>query len=67
MVKHGLTTHPTKDSAPPFMFKIVGKFKDYLTRQLKEAVILGNKANSLNRKGEFSSCSIKEPLYQGWP
>ena len=44
MVKHWFTTHPTRDTAPPF--------------RLKEAVILGNKPNSLNSKGEFVNCSI---------
>ena len=40
IVKHWFTTHPTLDTAPPFRFRIVGKFKDCLTRQLTEAVIL---------------------------
>ena len=31
---------------------------DCLTRQLKEAVILGGKPNSLNSKGEFGRCNI---------
>jgi hypothetical protein len=58
MVKHWFTTHPTMDTAPPFRFRVVGKFKDCLTRQLKEAVILGNRPNSLNSKGEFGNCTI---------
>ena len=52
------TSHPTLEEAPPFMFKLVRKFKDCLTRQLKEAVILGGKPLSLNSKGEFGNCTI---------
>ena len=40
VVKHWFTIPPSMDTPPPFRFKIVGKFKDCLTRQLKEAVIL---------------------------
>ena len=58
MVKHWFTSHPTLNEAPPFRFEIIGKYKDCLTRQLKEAVILGGKPNSLNSKGEFGGCSI---------
>ena len=58
MVKHWFNTHPTLDKAPPFRFKIIGQYKDCLTRQLKEAVILVKKPNSLNSKGEFGGGSI---------
>ena len=58
MVKHWFTSHPTLDIALPFRFKIIGKYKDCLTRQLKEAVILGKKPDSLNSKGEFGGGSI---------
>ena len=58
MVKHWFTSHATLEEAPPFRFKLVGKFKDCLTRQLKEAVILGGKPLSLNSKGEFGNCTI---------
>ena len=50
MVKHWFTSHSLLENPPPFRFKIVGKYKDCLTRQLKEAVILGGRPNS---KGEF--------------
>ena len=53
MVKHWFTSHPLQENTPPFRFKIIGKYKDCLTRQLKEAVVLGAKPKSLNSKGEF--------------
>ena len=58
IVKHWFTTHHALDEAPSFKFKILGRYNDCMTRQLKEAVILMNKPNSLNSKGEFGRCEI---------
>jgi hypothetical protein len=58
MVKHWFTSHPALDVAPPFRFEVIGRFKDCLTRQLKEAVMLQSIPNSLNSKGEFGRCEI---------
>ena len=50
--EHGLSTVP-----PPFSFKIVASHKDALSRQLHEAVLIGNRG-TLNRKSEFASNRI---------
>ena len=39
MVKHWLTSHEDEETCPDFKFKIVGKFKDCLSRQVTEVVI----------------------------
>ena len=59
MVKHWFTSHPELDKAPTFRFEVIRKFKDCLTRQLKEAVMLQSMPNSLNSKGEFGRCEIQ--------
>ena len=51
-------THPSLYEAPPFKFELIGRFKDYFNRQLKEAVMLQSIPNSLNSKGEFGRCEI---------
>ena len=58
MVKHWFTSHSALEEAPPFKFEVIGRFKDCLTRQLKEAVMLQARPNSLNSKGEFGRCEI---------
>ena len=51
-----LTQH--MDEPLSFMVKNMGRYKDCLTRQLKEAMILINIPNSLNIKGGFGFCEI---------
>ena len=58
MVKHWFTSHPEEEEQPGFRFRVVGKFKDCLTRQLKEAVRMGHRPGNLNSKGEWGSCNI---------
>ena len=58
MVKHWFTSHPELDKAPTFRFEVIGRFKDCLTQQLKEAVKLQSMPNSLNSKEEFWRCEI---------
>ena len=54
MIKHSpLTLHWTKSK-----FEVIGIFKDCLTRQMKEAVMLQARPNSLNSTGEFGRCEI---------
>ena len=43
---------------PAFRFRIIGKFKDCLSRQIAEAVRLSLRPNSLNSKGEYGRCVI---------
>ena len=58
MVKHWFTSHPEEEEQPGFRFRVVGRFKDCLTRQLKEAVRMGHRPGNLNSKGEWGSCNI---------
>ena len=37
MVKHWFTSHPEEDVQPGFRFRIVGRYRDCLTRQLKRS------------------------------
>ena len=58
MVKHWFTSHPEEDVQPGFRFRIVGRYKDCLTRQLKEAVRMGHRHGNLNSKAEWGACNI---------
>ena len=55
--KHWDEAHPG-ENMPTFKFKMVGSFKDCLTRQVAEAVRIMNKGRVLNSKSEFSRCHI---------
>ena len=35
-IKHWMESHHDREEAPPFKFRIVGKFKDCMTRQIME-------------------------------
>ena len=58
MVKHWFLEHPEKEEMPNFKFKIVGKYGDCLTRQIKEAVRISHRPGTLNSKGEFGGGRI---------
>ena len=55
-VKHWMTTHPEDDQCPPFKIKVIGSYKDCLTRQVSEALKIHNsKDELLNSKNEYAS------------
>ena len=58
MVKHWFLDHPNETNPPEFEFKIIGKYKDCLTRQIKEAVRLQNRPGTTNSKGEWGGGRI---------
>ena len=56
MVKHWLETHQEEETCPEFRFKIVGNFKDALSRQVAEAVMIHySKDILLNSKNEYNT------------
>ena len=58
MVKHWFLDHPGEGTLPAFKFRVIGKYKDCLTRQLKEAIRVQNRPDNLNSKGEFGGQTI---------
>ena len=64
IVKHWFLDHPQQQTQPKFKFKIVGKFKDCMTRQISEAVRLSLRPGSLNSKGEYGRCNIPRLVIQ---
>ena len=42
MVKHWMTLRPEDQSWPPFKFKILGGYRDCLSRQVAEAIKIQN-------------------------
>ena len=58
MVKHWFLEHPGETEPPKFEFKIIGKYNDCLTRQIKEAVRIQNRPGTVNSKGEFGGGRI---------
>ena len=58
MVKHWFLDHPGEGSLPNFQFRVIGKYKDCLTRQIKEAIRVQNRPNNLNSKGEWGGGTI---------
>ena len=58
MVKHWFTSHKEEHYQPDFRFKVIGKYKDCLTRQLKEAVRISHRPGNLNSKGEWGASII---------
>ena len=58
MVKHWFVHHPEAKQIPKFKFRILGKYKDAMTRQIKEAVRAQNRPGNLNSKGEFGGGTI---------
>ena len=53
IVKHWFLDHPQLQTQPKFKFKIVGKFKDCMSRQISEAVRSSLRPGSLNSKGQY--------------
>ena len=58
MVKHWFLDHPEEGSLPKFKFRVLGTYKDCLTRQIKEAIRVQHRPNNLNSKGEFGGGTI---------
>ena len=58
MVKHWFLDHPEEGSLPNFQFRVIGKYKDCLTRQIKEAIRVQNRPNNLYSKGEWGGGTI---------
>ena len=58
MVKHWFLDHQEEANLPAFRFRVLGKYKDCLTRQLKEAIRVQNRPDNLNSKGEFGGVTI---------
>ena len=52
-VKHWFLEHPGEADPPKFRFRVIGSFKDAMSRQVKEAIRIQNRPGSLNSKGEF--------------
>jgi hypothetical protein len=56
MVKHWLTTHEYEETCPDFKFRIVGNFKDCLSRQVTEAVMIHYSQDILlNSKNKYNA------------
>ena len=53
MIKHWFLKHPEKQELPKFTFKVLGKYKICLTRQIKETVRISNRPGTLNSMGEL--------------
>ena len=58
MTKHWFLDHHEDQDPPQFRFRIIGSYKDCMFRQVKEAVRIQNRPNSLNSKGEFGGGNI---------
>jgi hypothetical protein len=70
IVKHWMTTHPSLPNPPKMGFKITGRFKDCLSRQVSEALkISWSKDSILNSKAEYghntvSRLSVVEDVWE---
>ena len=58
MVKHWFLHHQEETKAPKFKFRILGQYRDAMTRQIKEALRVQNRPGNLNSKGEFGGQTI---------
>ena len=58
MFKHWALNHPESVSAPKFVFKVVKKHKDVLSRMVHEAILIGKHA-SMNSKSEWRGFQVK--------
>ena len=57
MIKHWLTDHSELETPPKFKIKVIGSFRDALSRQLSEAVRIDLRGGGvLNSKTEYSRC-----------
>ena len=69
MIKHWLTSHQELQEPPAFRIKVVGSFKDSMTRQVSEAVRIELRGEGvLNSKAEFSRCRLPRLVIdqEGW-
>ena len=58
-VKHWLLDLRDLQEPPPFKFRLIGSFKDPMSRQLSEAVRIELRGSSiLNSKSEFNRCRV---------
>ena len=55
---HWFLDHPGEADPPKFRFRVIGSFKDAMSRQVKEAIRIQNRPGSLNSKGEFGGGGI---------
>ena len=56
MIKHWLTSHEEEENCPDFKFRIVGNYKDCLSRQVSEAVMIHYSQDFLlNSKNEYNA------------
>ena len=53
IIDHWMLEHPTDTAPPVFEFKVVSKFKDPLSRQVREALTIKEEGN-LNKRNEYS-------------
>ena len=58
IVKHWFLDHPNETKPPEFELKIIGRYKDCLTRKIKEVVRLQNRPGTTNSKGEWGGGRI---------
>ena len=50
--------HPEEQEKPDFKFRVLGQYRDAMTRQIKEALRVQNRPGNLNSKGEFGGQTI---------
>ena len=51
-VKHWFLDHPEELDPPKFRIRVIGSYKDAMSREVKEAIRIQNRPGSLNSKGE---------------
>ena len=57
MLSHWMSQHATQMVPPVFEFRIIGRYRDCLSRQVAEALLIEDRGN-LNKKSEFTSNHI---------
>ena len=65
MLKHVTNDHKDEEESVSFKMKILGKFKDPLSRQIRESLEIKNRepASLLNSKSEFYGPCVKRKVY----
>ena len=65
IIKHWMEEHPELNNLPEFRFRVIRKYRDCLSRQLGEAlIILTSEDKLLNSKNEYISNSITKLTVQ---
>ena len=65
IVKHWMTSHPSLPSPPEMEFSVTGRFRDCLSRQISEALMINNSPDILlNSKGEYGHNSVSRLVVQ---